>query len=452
MSKSRSEFYSSPFKNPLWLEEIRKAPSSREAAQISQTGFLGRRGPLIDIDRVRNIKDYNPDHSTALETKVASTVGLGFKSNAVNETLGPLCRVSLLDTMMRWCLDFFETGNGYLEVVRGEGGEIRGLYHLPAETAHPYLEGDTNTYHWEVIGPHASSLRFARFGDKEDMISRLGATVDADFVAEVIHAPFPSTRDPILGYPQWLAGVPSMELEQCVTQHNFDFFVNRAVPELLLAIMGAKVDDDDWTEIKNRFTEHLGLGRQRKTMALNVPDPEAKLELHPLVGEQGQESHFVDYSAALAVKVVSAHRVPPLLAGIVIPGKMSAANEMSNNIMAFQTLVIEQAQRQLSEILARTLGDPALNGGLGLTAANFLGEGEGDPEPDPTDPMGLKTRPKDNGGNGFQTITETIDLGQMDTVSRMKSSVPEAQARGRDVSAGLAERGSDINNKRGTNK
>ena len=101
--------------------------------------------------------------------------------------------------------------------------------------------------------------------------------------------------------------------------------------------------------------------------------------------------------------------VPPLLAGIVVPGKMAAANELPNALLGFQTLVIGPAQRSLWTILSQTLG-----GGDGVR-----GIGPGD----------LRLR----------AITDEFDMGKVDTTARMKQPVAEAQAQGRDPAAGLKQ-------------
>ena len=114
-------------------------------------------------------------------------------------------------------------------------------------------------------------------------------------------------------------------------------------------------------------------------------------------------------SGSNGMMIVSAHGVPPLLAGIQIPGKLGSTNELPNALMAFQALVIQQAQKVISSALINTLGNATLNGGLGLGADNFR----------------------------LRKITDVISLSKMDTVSRMRQTVPEAKSEGRDLEAGL---------------
>jgi hypothetical protein len=122
----------------------------------------------------------------------------------------------------------------------------------------------------------------------------------------------------------------------------------------------------------------------------------------------------------LAMHIVSAHRVPPVLAGILVPGKLGANNELPNALAAFQALVMGPAQRNFSNVLAATLGNPEFNQGLGLTEKDFMGEE----------------------GNGFRTILEEMGSGmagltEMDTMARMKEPIGEAVAGGRNLKAGV---------------
>ncbi len=103
--------------------------------------------------------------------------------------------------------------------------------------------------------------------------------------------------------------------------------------------------------------------------------------------------------------------MPPLLAGILIPGKLGATNELPNALLASQTLVCGQAQRNIKQILGKTLGNSALNGGLDLKIEDFA----------------------------FRKISEEIDIGQMDTVSRMRETIPEAKKKGCKIEDGLKD-------------
>lgn len=446
-----------------WLANLKKAPSLEPDQRSNQGGLLGRVEHLIDHDTVSEMKDQNAHHSAALEAKTNATVGLGHRSEKIAPALNEMCAISWQDTVDAVVADMFEYANGYIEVVRNDEGVLRGLYHLPARDVFVHLEESRNVFHYEIqdkndfsLTTGLNGLRFARFGERDDFITRRNiAEEKRPFISEVIHIPRNrGKRSPYYGYPDWAAATPPMELDHCVTQYAFDFFLNGGMPEAIYNIMGQKLSPEDWADIQKVFQEHVGLGNRRKVMLLNLgnQDMTAQLDKLTLDGQTtGDNQPMVD---AQALKILSAHRTPPILAGVTQPGKMGANNEVTNAMMLFQLLLVGPAQKQISQILGCTLGGD--EGVEGLTEDDFLGVGTGDPEDDPTkapDPTtGMPaTRPKDHKGNGFNTILDELDLGKAETVGKMRMSMAESQSRGRDLSQGVVERGSDIGAGRGEN-
>lgn len=442
-----------------WLAKLEKAVPLAERLPSNRGDLLGRVLQLIDHDEVAKLKDHNVHHSAALEAKSRAAVGLGHRNKDVPEKLNSMTTISWQETMDAMVADYFEYANGYLEVVRNDAGLIRGIHHLPAKDVLFHLEEHHDVFHYEIkdrgdfaLTTILNGLRFARFGDRDNFIRRreIGKK-NAPLVSEVIHFPLNrGRRSSYYGYPDWTAAVPAMELDHCVTQYSFDFFLNGGVPEAIYTVVGQKMSAEDWKDLQKGFQDHIGLGNRRKVMLLNIGDLDTKVQLDKLTldGQTvGDNQIMVD---AQALKVLSAHRTPPILAGVTPPGKMGANNEMTNAMMLFQLLVIGPAQKQFSQILACTLGNDLVNGGLELDKDAFLGVGAGDKEPDPnnmTDPMAM--RDVDHSGNGFNTILDEIDLGKADTVGKMRMSMAESEFRGRDLSQGAAERGSDVKAKRG---
>jgi hypothetical protein len=441
-----------------WLATLQKAPLVDGREGSKQGGLIGRVQQLIDYDSVALLKDHNVHHSAALEAKARATVGLSHRSEKIAEKLNEFCVISWQDTLDAVTADYFEYANGFLEIVRNPAGKIRGVYHLPAKDVWVSLEANRNVFHYEIGQPGGfaltetlNGLHFARYGERDDFITRAKIQDDRkDFVSEVIHFPLNrGRRSPYYGYMDWAAATPSMELDHCVTQYMFDFFFNGGVPEAIYNILGRKLDPDDWEAIKAKFAEHVGIGNRRRILLLNLAGEDITVDFQKLTVDgqtTGDNQPMVD---AQALKVLSAHRTPPILAGVTQPGKIGANNEITNAMMLFQLLAIGPAQKQISQIFASTLGDPKLNGDLGLTSDDFLGVGSGDPEDDPTRPPDQATgmpaqRPKDHKGNGFRSILDELDLGKTETVGKMRMSMAESQSRNRDLSQGVASRGEDV--------
>jgi hypothetical protein len=460
----------------IFKEAISKAKSSGQGASP------GVKDHPFDRSRVAYLQTINEHHATCIHTKVASTVGLGFLTEqdrakrtalgeatmeaikppkpgekppvpaegpkpiqkafpapqpapmsgpqvgqkpsnytqaTTDELLNPLCRFSFADVLNDVVEDFWQVGDGAIEVIR-KGDEIVGLYHIASqhlnvevETKEQAEKGESgHYYHYKFVGGEEGSEKiFAIFGDKEDMLKRLESQEDPDSVSEVICFRKPSSLSRWYGFADWVAATAAIELVQCLRQQKYDFFNNRGVPEFILFVLGTTLSETQWTSIENSMKATIGSGNAHKSIALNITNPEAKIQLEKLALEGKQSDDFTGMADSLALSIVTAHRVPPLLAGIQVPGKLGATNELPNALKAFQLLVIGPAQRIIHQTLSSTLGNAELNGGLALTPDNFE----------------------------LKTITDEIDLGAMDTMSRMRQTLPEAQAEGRDLNAGVKD-------------
>lgn len=447
------------------MAALAKDPNETGGTSAQNTS-TGKKWHLFDLEGVKRLKDINEHHAICLQTKVQATVGLGFiheddkkmrkakkaaqfallqqaagstlpvsqaealnssddeELSKVDKVLNPLCQINWAYTLNQVCEDFWETGTGYIEVVRrGVTGDattaITGLHWVPSAQTYMVIEDDIGNYHFEVSNygdGNGNPVKFARFGDKEAFLNRErgGKNLSEELkrnLSEIIHIPRPNNRSRWYGYPDWLSGVAPMELNQMMLQDRYDYFNNRGVPEFLLFIIGQKMGDTDWKKIEDSVQATIGGGNAHKSAAINISNPEVKVQLEKLALETKDGSGFGADSEACALRVVSAHGVPPLLAGIQIPGKLGATNELPNALMAFQTIKIGPAQRLFQQVLGHTLGGD--KAGLGLTMVDFT----------------------------FKTILEEIDVEKMDTVARMRQTPMQAGAEGRDTGKGVKKEG-----------
>ena len=426
------------------LTTLQKAQAS-EVEASAQAVSTGRKELPFDIWQVLNFLNCNPHHARSLMAKSEAMVGLGFvppggeqddgfsqtmpgkrrERSKVSKALDPLCQISFQDVLNIVAQEFSSTGNGYIEVVRENNdpnSDIRGLYHMPA--AHPRIniENDQYDFHYEVRsnGPtrehnQVGTKIFARFGDLErvlansDLRNKAGSS---SRIAELIHFRIPSSFSRWYGYPQWFSAVPSIEVAQALHQYYQDFFLNRGVPEFMLFAIGKKIAKKSWEAIDEALKAQIGLTNSHKSIAVNIQcsPEELVIQVEKLAMEsQTDAKAFTEMANTLSLEIVSAHGVPPLLAGIQIPGKLGATNELPNALMAFQLLCVGPSQNLMTSTLGCTLGNNKFNAGLAL--------GEGD--------------------FNFRTITDELDLGAMDTMSRMRDPAMSPEGQDRDLQAGL---------------
>lgn len=425
------------------LEELKKAVERQTGT--AQGVSVGQRSHLMNKSAARKLRDLNTTHATCLDAKAGSSIGMGHRDESIYEALDPLCLHDWQDVLDACSVDYFETGEAFVEVVRAEGDPslVLGLNHL--ESAQVFVEVEeedrSDEFHYVVEGETggAQTVVMARFGDLVDMKQRLGGDAGEQVFqvrggdsrrsavggtianSEVIHLRQSTNRSRYYGFPDYLSATPSIELVQCMTQHEFDFYFNRGVPEFLLFLIGQNVSDNAWDEIKELIKASQGLGQSHKTGAIQIPgSPEnIKVQIERLGLEEASDGRFERNSNTLAMQIATAHGVPPILANILLPGRIGAANEGPNALMLFQKRKLGQAQRRFSRVLARTLGDERtrLNSVEGspskVSAEAFLGTRHGRVD---EDGMPVFSQP----GNGFRTVLDGMTLGAMDTVARMR--------------------------------
>ena len=450
------------------------ADEAMRAAGGTNSGIaVGKKTHLIEKMVARELRDFNATHAICIDAKKSSTVGLGHRKREIHDTLDGLCRFSWQDTLDAMAEDYFETGECFLEVVFGDGGKERlvtGLHHIESAGIHVELEqeGSSELYHYVINGETGSdsTLVMAKWDDLTELKKRFGQSEDAEAEpsgeldglltdandaqdanssalagtivnSEIIHIRQSTNRSKYYGYPDYMSAVPSIELVQCMTQHEFDFYFNRGVPEFLLFLIGKNVGKC-WSKIGNLIKANQGLGNSHKTGGVHIPGnpEEVKVQVEKLAMEDAGNSGFSEKSSTLDMRIATSHGMPPQLANIALPGKIGGANEGPNAMLTFQMRKLGQAQKNFSGVFACTLG------GEGVKFAQPDGSAAKAVAKDLWTAKGTKSE-DDNGmpvfaqeGNGFATILDGMTLGAKETLNTMKEPLAGS---GRDVSQGKLE-------------
>lgn len=450
---------------------LRKAAKLAEGGDTNSGISAGTKTHLIDKIAARELRDFNATHSICLDAKEASSVGLGHRELHIHEVLDPLTRFSWQDTLNALVVDYWETGECFLEVAfeSSKSRKITGLFHLESSQVEVVVEQENSSelFHYTVNGETGAgeTTVMARWDglvelrkrfdqpdvedDKDgakgeasleqinrpanrattsDASARSGTIVNS----EIIHIRQSTNRSRYYGYPDYMSAVPSIELVQCMAQHEFDFYFNRGVPEFILFLLGKNIGGC-FEKIEQLIQANQGVGNTRKTGVVSIPgDPaETKVQIEKLAMEEGGNDGFDKKSATLDMRIATAHGMPPQLANIALPGKIGGANEGPNAMLTFQMRKLGQAQKNFSRMLACTLGGDVTFGQPGsadasLKAEEFLAKGA---KSEDDNGMPQFVQP----GNGFNTILDGMTLGAAETLNTMREPLAGS---GRDVGAG----------------
>ena len=413
--------------------------------------------PPVDIIAARALKDISPHHASCLQSILNAMVGLGFvsdgedvqkkKDDATTSTAGaedqiislltgesfieskadkildPLTIEGFALELSRAVEDFLDGGTGYLEVVRDTGNNIVGINWIPYEDiiVATVKDADGRTrvlYNYKSRSTTLNSTirRYSMFGLNNrkwvfDTFYSNDTNIKVENVSEVIAFKAPSNKSKYYGYPGWLSAASLITLLALSMQYKSDFYTNRGVLAYILAIIGP-IESEAWEKIKTSVQGSVGGGNNFRNMAINLTNEESKVDLHKLASTDKTELQFSKDIEVYAQNIVSAHRVPPVLANILIPGKLGATNEAVQALVSFQLLNVGPKQNIVQQTLGRTLG-----GDEGI----------------------LTLKPEDF---RLRKITSQFNIAGLDTVGRMREEAVSAtneDGSQRDVSQGVRD-------------
>ena len=447
-----------------WLTTITKeqgidAQPTNQNWSAGTTQLRGVPQP-VDIHTIRTLKDISPHHASCIQSKKNSMVGLGFVSEGddveqgrndtgtstaeaedkiislltgesfveskVDKVLDPFTIDGFANELNRVTEDFLDGGTGYLEVVRNGGNFIIGLNWIPYENVSVKIVKDsefksrivyecTNQQGGLLGGVTKRICSMFGLSNRQWVYDTFytGTQQTKEQVSEIIAFKSPSNMSRWYGYPDWLSASSFVTLLALSLQYKSDFYTNRGVLAYVLSIAG-NVDSAAWKKIESMVQGSVGGGNNFRNLAVNV-SKDSKVQLDKLASSDKTELQFAKDTEVYSQNIVSAHRVPPVLANILIPGKLGASNEAVQSLITFQLLNIGPKQNIFQQTLGRTLGGDEENGGI------------------------KELQPEDF---RLRKITSQFDIQGLDTVGRMREEAATAtdeDGSKRDVSEGVKD-------------
>lgn len=340
------------------MTTLMKASLGEEGRSISdkKTSYTGTMPWPFDKETVNQYRYGSNMHGRAIEAKCTATVGLGFAAPEVEDLLDPLTDDDdILSTLTDICDDTYSLGNGFMEVVReSDTSEPNGLHHLQAVSMDIERE-ETGDYHFVAQVEGGDTVHLARWGEKARLANVL--KVNQADISEVIHFPqVPSAWSRWYGVPTWITALPLIKVVQEIVQYNYDFFVNSAVPELLLLLTKGLVSKPDMDKLTALLKGSKGPGKRRKTLALNLPQENIEIDIEKL-SEGKIDGGFLELMDRNDLGILAAHGVTPVIVGIQnSPKILGQTKEIRDNLQLVQALTIKPNQRMFTKRLKATLG------------------------------------------------------------------------------------------------
>jgi PBSX family phage portal protein len=297
----------------------------------------------VQSDRIIDFLGVFPDYNGEYYLPPVSPAGLGslryacgqhgsclvFRRNmAAGAYRGGALSVS---DLRRSITDYLTFGNAFFEIRRNGFGAITGLDYVPS------INMRVRT---------GSGFRQLLQGGKYQ-----------DFSGDdILHLQEHDTNQQVYGIPDWLGGMQSVLLNQDATVFRRRYYKNGCHLGYIFYTNDTKLSDTEADNIREKLESGRGAGNF-KTMFVSIPGGSEKaIQIHK-IGEIGQNDSFSDIKNLSAADVREAHRVPPVLMGIIPQGTSSLGDpiKVEQVYRVTEVAAIAQTYEALNDFLPKKL-------------------------------------------------------------------------------------------------
>ena len=249
----------------------------REIAQYFEVWSTGKWfEPPLPMDKLCQAFNMAPHHRSAIALKVNLLVG----AHVPTAQLGS-------DDFERFALDFLQMGNSYLEDLPNARGRTARAKFAPADGSDAY---------WFVGAGIGQEHRFAE-----------GA---------IFHLQQPDVAQEVYGLPEWLSALQAGLLNENATLFRRRYYKNGAHMGFILHVTDPFADQETADAIETAMKQGKGVGNFRN-MFLHMPAGKKDgVQVIP-VGEAVAKDEFSGVKNISRDDMLAAHRVPPMVIGIV---------------------------------------------------------------------------------------------------------------------------------------
>jgi len=238
-----------------------------------------------------------------------------------------------------WVLDYLVFGNGYVQEVENVFGAPLALLHTPAA--------------WTRVGIEDGVFWFIE--PAQTMIQTV-----APLAGRVFHLREPDPLQEIYGMPEYLSSLQSGLLNENATLFRRRYYLNGMHAGFILYVSEEGFTNEDSAKMKEQMKMARGPGNFRN-MFLHIPKGKKDgVQILP-ISEIAAKDEFLHIKEVTRDDMLSAHRVPPQLLGIV-PKSSAGFGNVIDCARTFYHMEIVPLQSVLLEV----------NDALGFEAVAFM--------------------------------------------------------------------------------
>ncbi len=292
------------------------------------TAVLDRRDILDYVECVDNGQWYEPPVSfsglaKSMRAAVHHSSPIYVKRNILVSTYIPHPKLSRQD-FSRFVLDFLVFGNAFIEKRVSLSGKPLKLETSPAKYTRRGVEDDTYWYMKSDSQPH----QFAP--------------------GSVFHLLEPDINQEVYGLPEYLSALNSAWLNESATLFRRKYYQNGAHAGYIMYVTDAAQSSTDVEALRKAMRDSKGLGNF-KNLFFYAPNGKADgIKIVPL-SEVATKDDFFNIKKVSAEDLMSAHRVPPQMMGIM-PNNTGGFGDVVKAAEVFVRNELTPLQERLKEI------------------------------------------------------------------------------------------------------
>lgn len=299
------EFVPPPFNPAIWAQTLKV---NTRLARCVRTFARNTVGLGWAIEPIHPVTEETPKE--VREAIKEQTHALQAFFNRPNPLM-PLSEIFYLEKV-----DEEATGNGYVEVVRNNGGKIVRLFHVPSVTLRKRIikEGTKIEVSGFVQIRGSQKRYFKDFGDRRVMDAFTGKYTDGDEplppdrrATEIIHFLIYDPSSSYYGAPRYAPAATAIAGNRQAAIRNVNFFENDAVPRMALLVSGGKIGAESMQQIED-FVRAKGRGVENahRVMIVQVEpfkvgfqqQGKVMVDLKPLTVGVTEDASFSQYREA----------------------------------------------------------------------------------------------------------------------------------------------------------
>lgn len=308
------------------------APAQQAGAEAFSFGeptpVLDRREILDYIESVGNGRWYEPPISfeglaRSFRAAVHHSSPMFVKRNILASTFIPHKLLTQQD-FSRFALDFITFGNAYLEQITNQLGDAARLACSPAKYTRRGVE--RGKYWFVQDFKEAHEFR----------------------VNSVFHLIEPDINQELYGLPEYLSALNSAWLNESATLFRRKYYQNGAHAGYIMYMTDAAQSSTDIDQMRKAMRDTKGLGNFRNLFMYAPNGKKDGIQIIPL-SEVATKDDFFNIKKATRDDLLSAHRVPPQMMGI-IPDNAGGFGDVQKAAQVFVRNELTPLQERMKEV------------------------------------------------------------------------------------------------------